>query len=209
MNTLLAPALAGFALMAGLIVAIGAQNAFILRQALLRANVPLLVAVATVLDASLVVAGSAGFGAVVHALAPVLIFISWAGAAFLAAYGLLAIRRAFHPTVLIPSQGAGLSPMKAVRVLLMVSLLNPHVYLDTVVLVGGIAGRYPGEARMAYTLGAITASAVWFACLGFGARLLEPIFARPLAWRVLDAVIALVMFAIAASLLQTALVALP
>ena len=75
--------------------------------------------------------------------------------------------------------------------------------------VGGIAGRYPGEARMAYTLGAITASAVWFACLGFGARLLEPIFARPLAWRVLDAVIALVMFAIAASLLQTALVALP
>jgi L-lysine exporter family protein LysE/ArgO len=205
MHTLLAPALAGFALMAGLIVAIGAQNAFILRQGLLRANVPLLVGVAALLDASLIIAGSAGFGTFVHAHADMLVFISWAGAVFIAAYGLLAIKRAFHPTTLIPSQTAGLSPMQAVRVLLMVSLLNPHVYLDTVVLVGGIAGRYPGDARIAYTAGAVAASAVWFTLLGFGARLLEPIFARPLAWRVLDAVIALVMFAIAASLVQSAL----
>ena len=207
MNIFLAPALAGFGLMAGLIVAIGAQNAFILRQALLRANVPLLVVVAIAVDAGLILAGGAGFGAVVRAHAGVLIFISWAGAILIAGYGLLAIKRAFHPTVLIPSQGEGLSPLQAVRVLLMVSLLNPHVYLDTVVLVGGIAGRYAGSAHVAFILGAIAASAVWFTCLGFGARLLEPIFARPIAWRILDAVIALVMFAIAASLLQAALTA--
>ena len=130
------------------------------RQALLRANVPLLVVVAIVLDAGLILAGGAGFGAVVRAHAQVLTFISWAGAIFIACYGLLAIKRAFHPTVLIPSQGAGLSPMQAVRVLLMVSLLNPHVYLDTVVLVGGIAGRYAGSAHTAFILGAIAASAV-------------------------------------------------
>ncbi len=205
MNNLLAPALAGFALMAGLIVAIGAQNAFILRQGLLRANVGLLVSIAIGIDATLVIAGTAGFGGFVHAHAGVLKVISWAGAAFIAGYGLLAIRRALHPGSLMPTDGARLSPAQAARTVLAVSLLNPHVYLDTVVLVGGIAGRYPGAARVAYTLGAIAASALWFSLLGFGARLLGPVFARPVAWRVLDGGIAVIMFAIAASLVWGAL----
>jgi L-lysine exporter family protein LysE/ArgO len=197
---MLAPALAGFALMAGLSVAIGAQNAFILRQGLLRANVGLLVGIAIGIDATLVIAGAAGFGGFVHAHAGVLKFISWAGAAFIAGYGVLAVRRALHPASLLPPEGVPLTRVKAARTLLAVSLLNPHVYLDTVVLVGGIAGRYPGTARGAYTLGAIAASVLWFSTLGFGARLLGPVFARPMAWRVLDAVIALIMFGIAASL---------
>ena len=202
---LIAPALAGFALMAGLIVAIGAQNAFVLRQGLLRANVKLLVVLATSIDAGLIIAGTAGFGAFVHTHAHLLKFVAWAGAAFLLCYGLIAIRRAFKPAILNPADSARLTPAQAVRTLLAVSLLNPHVYLDTVVLIGGIAGRYPGQARLAYTLGAIAASAIWFSTLGFGARLLGPIFARPVAWRVLDAIIALIMFGIAASLVQTAL----
>lgn len=207
MHSLIAPALSGFALMGGLIVAIGAQNAFLLRQALLRANVPLLVGMAILLDAGLIIAGSAGFGAFIHAHAQMLVFVSWAGGLFVAAYGVLAVRRALHPASLAAGGGAGLSPKAAIRAMLAVSLLNPHVYLDTVVLVGGIAGRYPGTARLAYTLGAIGASALWFTCLGFGARLLGPVFARPMAWRVLDAIIAGVMFCIAASLMQAALAA--
>lgn len=191
--------------MGGLIVAIGAQNAFILRQGLLRANVTLLVVLATVLDACLVIAGTAGFGSLIHAHVYVLKYVSWAGAIFLIAYGLLAVKRAFSTESLTPSEGVRLSPFQATRTLMAVSLLNPHVYLDTVVLVGGIAGRYPGFARMAYALGAICASALWFSALGFGARLLGPIFAKPLSWRLLDAVIAVIMFLIAASLVQTAL----
>jgi L-lysine exporter family protein LysE/ArgO len=205
MNNLIPPALAGFALMGGLIVAIGAQNAFILRQGLLRANVALLVTLAAGLDACLIIAGTAGFGSLIHAHVYVLKYVSWAGAIFLVAYGLLAVRRALSPASLTPSEGARLSPLQATRTLMAVSLLNPHVYLDTVVLVGGIAGRYPGLARMAYTLGAIAASVLWFSALGFGARLLGPIFAKPLSWRLLDAAIALIMFLIAASLVQTAL----
>jgi L-lysine exporter family protein LysE/ArgO len=202
---LLAPALAGFALMGSLIVAIGAQNAFVLRQGLLRANVKILVVLATGIDATLVIAGTAGFGSFVHTHAELLKFVAWAGMAFLIGYGLIAIRRALKPAALNPTGSAPLTPGQAVRTLLAVSLLNPHVYLDTVILIGGIAGRYPGEARLGYTLGAIAASAAWFSTLGFGARLLQPVFARPMAWRVLDAVIAVIMFAIAASLLKTAL----
>lgn len=199
------PALAGFALMGGLIVAIGAQNAFVLRQGLLRANVTLLVAMAASLDAVLVIAGSAGLGGIVHAHAEGLTFVSWAGAVFLCGYGALAVRRALHPGGLAAAAGARLTKWQAARTLLAVSLLNPHVYLDTVVLVGGIAGRYPGGQRQAYALGAIAASVCWFSALGFGARLLEPVFARPRAWRVLDGLIAAVMFAIAASLVNSAL----
>ncbi len=205
MDILLAAGLSGFGLMAGLIVAIGAENAFLLRQGLLKSNVLLLVVLAACLDSVLIIAGVSGFGAFVHAHPALLLFVCWAGAAFLFCYGLSAVLRAFKPRVLNPADGEGLQPWPAVRGLLAVSLLNPHVYLDTVVLAGGISGRYAGDGRIAWTVGACLASTIWFFLLGFGAQLLRPVFARPLAWRVLDGVIALVMFLIAAGLVQSAL----
>lgn len=205
MPSLLTSAFAGFALMGGLIVAIGAQNAFILRQSLLRANIGLLVGLATGLDAALIITGCAGFGGLVHAHAGLLHAISWIGAAFVAGYGGLALRRAWRPGRLDETGGIPLSACAAARTLVAVSLLNPHVYLDTVVLVGGLAGRYPGIARIAYAGGAIAASGLWFSMLGYGARLLAPVFARPSAWRVLDGLISLIMFAIAGSLIAAAI----
>lgn len=191
--------------MGGLIVAIGAQNAFLLRQALQRHNVKLLVALATAFDTTLVIAGVAGFGAFVHTHPALLLFVSWTGAVFLLAYGTLALRRAIKPSSLTLGDSNGLTAWQAARSLAAVSLLNPHVYLDTVVVVGGIAGNYGGVPRLAYTLGAIAASASWFSLLGFGAVKLAPIFANPLAWRVLDGLIALIMFAITAGLIQSVL----
>jgi L-lysine exporter family protein LysE/ArgO len=195
---------AGFALMAGLIVAIGAQNAFVLRQGLMRAHIPMLVTVCIAIDASLILAGSAGAGTLIHAHANLLSVISWVGAAFLFFYGLLACRRALTPKTLIATTENQLTAAQAVRTVLAVSLLNPHVYLDTVILVGGFCGHYAGSGRVCCAAGAIFASVCWFVILGFGARFVAPIFAKPIAWRLLDGMIALIMFAIGGSLAAAA-----
>jgi L-lysine exporter family protein LysE/ArgO len=205
LNSIGLAALTGFLLVAGLIVAIGAQNAFILRQGLLRANVLRIVSIAFGLDASLIALGTLGFGAVINAHPAVLRLISWAGAAFVLVYGVIAFRRALHPHTLDPTAEKPLSASQAAKILLTVSLLNPHVYLDTVVLVGGVAGRYRTVDRIGYLCGAISASCLWFVSLGFGARFLAPIFAKPSAWRALDLVIGVVMLAICASLVRSAL----
>ncbi len=191
----------GFGL--SLIVAIGAQNAFVLRQGLLRQHVLPVVAVCAVSDAVLIVAGIAGLGSLLD-LAPWLVDVMRvAGAVFLLTYAALAARRAWRPGAIDARAdgGAGASLWPVISTAVALTWLNPHVYLDTVVLLGSVAGTH-GDQRWWFGAGAALGSIVWFTALGFGARLLQPVFARPSAWRVLDAVIAVVMVAIAATLLN-------
>jgi L-lysine exporter family protein LysE/ArgO len=190
----------GLALGLGLIIAIGAQNAFVLRQGLRIEHVAAVVAVCAVSDIVLIGAGVLGAGAVLARLPWLIPVVCFAGAAFLLGYGVLAARRALRPGALLPdSTGARAGLAVTVATCLALTWLNPHVYLDTVVLLGSTASTF-GAHRWAFAAGAGLGSVVWFAGLGYGARLLRPVFARPAAWRVLDAGIAVVMGALAVSL---------
>ncbi|GMA32875.1 LysE/ArgO family amino acid transporter [Litorihabitans aurantiacus] len=197
-------ALSGLAFGLGLIIAIGAQNAFVLRQGLRREHVGLVVAICAASDAVLIALGAAGVGAVVQSHRGVLVGVTIAGAAVLLVYGFGAARRALRPQALVADgEGAGRAGRAGRRGVSLTALaltwLNPHVYLDTVVLLGTVAAA--SSAPWAFAGGAVVASVAWFAALGFGARLLRPVFARPTAWRVLDVGVAVVMVAIALSLL--------
>lgn len=194
-------ALTGFSLGLSLILAIGAQNAFVLRQGLQRANVLAVVLTCAISDAILIVVGVSGFGALSEAAPWIADVMRWAGAAFLMVYGAMAFKSAFDGTGALKAQGAAGGSMKAaVLTCLALTWLNPHVYLDTVVLLGSIAAQFPGQ-RLEFGAGAVTASFAFFFALGYGARLLAPLFARPSAWRWLDVVIGCVMWAIAAALI--------
>ena len=202
MASLATPFLTGFTLSLSLIVAIGAQNAFVLRQGLRREHVGAVVAVCALLDVALMAAGVFGLGALVQSSPRALTVIAWAGAAVLVVYGLQALMRALVPGRLLASEaGAGVPRTQAVRQVLLISLLNPHVYLDTVVLVGAVGAGQPAPLRPVFLAGAGLASTLWFVALGYGARLLTPLFARPTAWRVLDLGVAALMFGIAWGLL--------
>ncbi|RJF79358.1 amino acid transporter [Azospirillum cavernae] len=201
MNSLFWVALQGFSLGGGLIVAIGAQNAFVLRQGLVKRHVLPLVLFCALSDALLIAAGSAGFGTLVSSSPVLLQGAAYGGAAFLGFYGFRAFRSAFTAQSLSAEGAANLPLGRALATAAAFTYLNPHVYLDTVVLLGGIAGRYAVDERVWFAGGAMTASLVWFAALGYGARLLAPLFAKPLAWRVLDTLIGVVMSALALSLL--------
>jgi L-lysine exporter family protein LysE/ArgO len=193
-------AASGLALGLGLIVAIGAQNAFVLRQGLRLEHVAAVVAVCTASDLVLITAGVLGAGAVLTRVPWLVPVVALAGAAFLLGYAVLAGRRALRPGALrTDAAGARAGLAATVGNCLALTWLNPHVYLDTVVLLGSTASTY-GRERWAFGAGAGLGSVVWFAALGFGARLLRPVFARPAAWRALDAAIALVMAALAVSL---------
>ncbi|MGY1606945.1 LysE/ArgO family amino acid transporter [Geodermatophilus sp. SYSU D00700] len=193
-------AVSGLGLGLSLIVAIGAQNAFVLRQGLRAEHVAAVVAVCLVSDVALITAGTAGAGTLVSRVPGVLTAVCFAGAAFLAAYGLLAARRALRAAALVPDETGRRAGLAAtLTTCLALTWLNPHVYLDTVVLLGSLAGTWE-ELRWWFAGGAALGSTVWFVALGYGARLLRPVFARPASWRVLDAVIAVVMLALAASL---------
>jgi len=198
-----ATALAGFGLGAGLIVAIGAQNAFVLRQGIRREQVLAVVATCVACDWTLITLGALGFGSVISRFPVVTAVAAWGGAAFLGVHGVLAMRSALRPRSLEAGDAPErrtLTAASAIGATLGVSLLNPHVYLDTVVLIGSIAAQYEFARRGWFALGAGLASLVWFSALGFGARLLAPVFHRPAAWRVLDLLIAGVMWWIAATL---------
>ena len=201
MTQLFAPAIAGLLLGGSLIIAIGAQNAFILRQGLLRQHVFVLCLICALSDAVLIGLGVAGLGAIISGSEILIGVVTLGGAAFLAVYAFMALRRAISPSGLHAARTAPGSLKAAVLMCLAFTFLNPHVYLDTVLLVGGLSGRYEGTARLAFALGAMSASLLWFFGLGYGARVLEPLFARPSAWRVLDGLIALVMAALSVSLL--------
>ena len=193
------PLFLGFIASFTLIAAIGAQNAFVLRQGIRREHVLPVVALCTVSDIVLISVGIAGVGALITAHPSALNIAKFGGAAFLVGYGLLAARRAWRPSSLTPSEKA---PARLIEVLVTcaaLTFLNPHVYLDTVVLLGALANEHRDE-RWLFGVGAVTASAVWFVGLGLGARRLAGLFASPLTWRILDGLIAVMMIGLGVSL---------
>ncbi len=200
MTNLFIAASAGFLLGVSLIVAIGAQNAFLLRQGLLRQHVFILCLICALSDALLIVVGVFGFGTLVSQAKWLIDAVTLGGAIFLFVYGFMAFRRVMSPDAMkAASQGAG-NLAKAIATCLALTYLNPHVYLDTVVLVGGLSANYQGIDRAAYGVGAATGSFVWFFALGYGARLLVGVFENPKAWQILDFLIGCIMWLIAASL---------
>jgi len=193
------PLLVGFIASFTLIAAIGAQNAFVLRQGIRREHVLPVVALCTVSDIVLISAGIAGFGALISAHPSALNIAKFGGALFLVGYGLVAARRAWRPSSLTPSEAAPTRLIEALLTCAALTFLNPHVYLDTVVLLGALANEHRDE-RWLFGVGAVTASAVWFVGLGLGARQLAGLFARPLTWRILDGLIAVMMIGLGMSL---------
>jgi len=195
----------GFFLGASLIMAIGLQNAFVLRQGIKKHHVFVTALTASLIDVMLIGAGVFGFGALIEQFPSLITYITWGGAAFLIIYGAKSFYRAFKPDALNESQAEGMikqgSAREIILIILGISLLNPHVYLDTVVLIGGLAAGYGNEGKLIFGAGAMIASFVWFFALGYGARLLAPLFNKPKSWQILDFLIALIMWAIAASLL--------
>lgn len=188
-----------------LIIAIGAQNAFVLRQGLLREHVLAVVLVCAVSDAVLIQAGVWGLGTAVAAHPALAWGARWLGAGFLLLYAAKAALRACRPQALsVGPANAGASARGVVLTALALTWLNPHVYLDTVLLLGAIASPYALAPRAGFAVGASMASVAWFAALGYGARWLAPVFSTPNAWRVLDGVIAATMLVLAMGLLQSA-----
>lgn len=183
-----------------LIVAIGAQNAFVLRQGLVRRFVFPVVAICALSDLILIVLGVSGIGLVVQKFPAVLEVFRYAGALFLLCYGISALMRSFKNTgSLQAASDSGQTLKGAVAACLAFTFLNPHVYLDTMILIGSIASSF-GEEKWCFAAGAGSASVLWFTALGYGARLLTPVFKKPAAWKVLDFVIGITMLALAAML---------
>ncbi|MFF9299187.1 LysE/ArgO family amino acid transporter [Streptomyces sp. NPDC014764] len=206
MTSAFAPAFAGFGTGLSLIVAIGAQNAFVLRQGIRRDAVLAVVGICALSDAVLIALGVGGVGAVVVAWPSALTVVGWIGGVFLLCYGALAARRVVRPAPRgLEAEGGEVdgSRRRAVLTCLALTWLNPHVYLDTVFLVGSVAADH-GTERWTFGVGAVLASLCWFAALGFGARLLGRFLARPAAWRVLDALVATTMIVLGATLLAGA-----
>jgi L-lysine exporter family protein LysE/ArgO len=204
MTNALTAAAAGFGTGLSLIVAIGAQNAFVLRQGIRRDAVLAVVGICALSDAALIALGVGGVGAIVVAWPGALTAVGWIGGAFLLCYGALAARRVFRPAGALVTDGeAAGSRRRAVLTCLAMTWLNPHVYLDTVFLLGSIAADR-GPLRWTFGLGAVFASLCWFAALGFGARLLSRHLANPTAWRVLDGLVAATMIALGVTLVAGA-----
>lgn len=178
-----------------LIIAIGAQNAFVLRQGIRREYITAVVAICIASDAVLIAAGTAGIGAIVDSVPWLLTVLRWAGAAYLLWFAISSIRSAIKPGVLTAEAPRSAGSVAATAVAL--TWLNPHVYLDTVLFLGSMANQHGPDGRWVYATGAIIGSIIWFTALGFGARALARPLADPKAWRVLDLIIAAVMIVLA------------
>lgn len=196
----------GFAITLALIVAIGAQNAFVLRQGLRREQVGPIVAFCILADLALIGAGVAGMSQMLAGRPALAQALAAGGALFLAAYGLRSLWSARHPSTLraATGQGSGLTVAAAIGQTAAVTLLNPHAYLDTIVLIGSVGAQQAGAGKLWFVAGAALASTTWFVSLGFGARKLAPMFARERAWQVLDALIGVTMLVLAGLLAQMA-----
>ncbi|WP_024286992.1 LysE/ArgO family amino acid transporter [Cellulomonas sp. KRMCY2] len=192
--------LPGFLTGLSLIAAIGAQNAFVLRQGVRREHVLMVVTVCALADAALIGTGIAGLGVLVDDHPTALVVARYGGAAFLLTLAARAALRTRRPSGLDAAQGATVGRGAVLVTTLALTFLNPHVYLDTVVLLGSVANQHGTGGRWAFGAGAVVASILWFFGLGFGARLLRPLFARPVAWQVLDGVVAVVMTVVAIGL---------
>lgn len=199
------PALIGFGSGLSLIVAIGAQNAFVLQQGIRRRHVLPVVLICGLTDGLLELLGIAGIGLVVERAPIVLEIIRWGGVAFLLWYAWSAARRAMRPEALVAEGDGGGSLRRTILACLAITYLNPHVYLDTMVLMGSIGNAQGEPGRWWFWVGGALASLIWFAALGYGARLLTRFFAKPVAWRVLDWCVAATMLVIAVRLIVDAL----
>jgi L-lysine exporter family protein LysE/ArgO len=197
---MLAATLTGLVTGLSLIVAIGAQNAFVLRQGLARQHVGVVVAICAVADVVLIVAGVAGIGRIVERAPAALDVVRWLGVAFLTWYGVSSLLRARHAEALEAASERALTRRGAAVRATALTFLNPHVYLDTVLLLGSLAAHQGPTGRWWFALGACVASVAWFTGLGYGARLLSPLLRKRRAWQVLDVLIGLTMLAIAAGL---------
>lgn len=203
---MLYPIIQGFTLGASLIIAIGSQNAFVLRQGLRKEHVFTICTICFLCDALLILCGVGGFGKLVASSPKLMLAARWGGALFLVGYGLRAFRSAGkNAALVVEDSGTMVSGRQwAIATTLALTLLNPHVYLDTVILLGSIAGQFPAEQRIAFAAGAAAASMLWFYGLGYGARILTPLFRKPAAWKILDGLVGVVMWGIAAKLLWPA-----
>jgi L-lysine exporter family protein LysE/ArgO len=191
----------GLLMTAGLIMAIGAQNALVLRQGLMRQHVGPVVTLCTVSDWLLIALGVFGLGSIVQSSPVLLDVFRWGGALFLLVYGSLAARRAWlGPAQTLEASHRGSTLSATLSTTLAMTYLNPHVYLDTVVLLGSVGAQH-GDMRPAFTLGAGLASLLWFSLLGYGAAAAAPWLAKPSVWRAIDASVALVMWLVAAQLM--------
>jgi L-lysine exporter family protein LysE/ArgO len=199
----------GAMLGAALIIAIGAQNLFILRQGARRDQIFIICLLSSLIDASLILLGAMGLGSAIAAFPSLVPWASWGGAIFLIVFGLISLRRAIWPEPL-PAIDVGsvvTSKRKAILLTLAFGFLNPHVYLDTVILLGGIAAGYAMDLRVYFVIGAMAASFAWFFSIGYGARLLAPIMQTRTGARTLDLIVTAMMFFIAASLIHEQLTA--
>lgn len=205
---MLNPLIQGFTLGASLIIAIGSQNAFVLRQGLRKEYVFTICSLCFLCDALLILLGVGGFGSLVASSDTLMLLTRWGGAIFLFIYGINSFRSALKAEAmavdLAEQPASGLT--WAVATTLVLTLLNPHVYLDTVILLGSIAGQFPEQERAAFAVGAVSASMLWFYGLGYGSRILAPLFQKKIAWKILDVLIGLIMWAIAWNLIWPILV---
>lgn len=190
-------ALAGFLTALGLIAAIGSQNAYVLRQGLLRHHVGLVVGVCIIGDVLLELAGVLGMGAIVQAHPTVLTALKWFGAAYLVWFGLNSLRSAFTAGSLNPADAPPAGRRTTALTVAGLTWLNPHVYLDTVVLIGSLANTHGSDGRWLFYAGSVLGSVTWFVGLGYGARLLSPLVRKPRTWQVIDTVVAVMMFTFA------------
>jgi L-lysine exporter family protein LysE/ArgO len=189
----------GFLTGISLIVAIGAQNAFVIRQGLLRSHVTLVVAVCSISDALLIVLGTSGLGAVMKTNQELLTFIRWFGVAYLTWFGIRSLRSAFKENQLLATGTAEYSWQKILTTSLALTYLNPHVYLDTIIFVGSLANQFTTD-RWYFATGASLASLLWFTSIGFGAKAASTIMSKPIFWRIFDTCVAFIMFSIAFTL---------
>lgn len=199
----LGTALQGFGMMLSLIVAIGAQNTFLLRQSLAHRRMTPLVLICWLSDVTLVLIGVSGLGAVIENLPVAMTVIKICGAAVLLGYAAMAIRRAVRGESLeIDPANRRRSTASVIGTCLAITWLNPHVYVDTVLMIGGVANSHGDPGRWWFAAGTLLGSIAWFAALGYGARLLRPLFRTPRAWRILDSAIAVIMIITAIKLLS-------
>jgi len=194
--------LAGFALGGGLIVAIGAQNAFVIRQGVLNQHVFWVCLFCSISDAVLIWGGTFGLSGLLLWMPQLLVFMRWGGVAFLTWYGIKALRRALHPDALQDETRNAPTLQAALAMCAAFTWLNPHVYLDTVVLVGSIANSRPQGQQASFAAGASLASFVWFFAIGYGAKALRGPLSQPKIWRMIDFAIAAIMFWLALKLVM-------
>jgi len=199
---MIGPFVQGFGTGGGLIVAIGAQNAFVLSQGVRRNHHLLIALICIICDAVFISAGVAGFGTIVSAEPRISPWVTWGGAGFLFLYGSGSLRSALRGGSLEATGRTALSLRAVIITTLAVTLLNPHFYLDTVVLLGGLSTKFYGENRLYFWAGALSASTLWFLGLSLGGQLLAPLFRKPISWRILDSLVWVTMWAISGSLIM-------